>query len=66
MVTVIVGVMFTCFFRMVSGMDAVAVGHVRVVTGLVMIAGLVMLSRLAVMRSGLLMVFGRFAVMFCC
>ncbi len=58
------GMMLTRLFGMMRGMDMMALRHVRVMTGFVVIAGFVMLRGRLVMLSGMLVVLGGFAVMF--
>jgi hypothetical protein len=62
MVAVFVGVMLTGLFRMMHGVNVMALRHVRVMTGLVVVTGVVMLRRRLVVLSGVLVVFGSFAM----
>jgi hypothetical protein len=59
---VIVCVMLTGLFGMVSGVNRVAMRHVRMMPGLVMVAGFVMLGGRSVMLCGVLVMFGGFAM----
>jgi hypothetical protein len=63
-VAVFVSVVLAGLFGMMCGVSVMALRHVRVVTGFMVVTGLVMLRGYFVMRSGMLMVFGSFAVMF--
>jgi hypothetical protein len=56
--------MLARLFGMMRRVSLMALRHVRVVTGCVVIAGVVMLRGRLVMLSGMLVVFGGFAVMF--
>lgn len=57
--------MLTGFVRMVSGMQPVAVGNMRMMRGLFMIACFMMLSRLAVVLRCVLVMIGGLLVMLC-
>jgi hypothetical protein len=56
--------MLACLFGMIRGVNLMALRHVRVMAGFLVIAGGVMLRGRLVMLSGMLVVFGGFAVMF--
>jgi hypothetical protein len=56
--------MLAGLFGMMRGVGVMPLRHVRVVTGFVVVAGIVMLRRSFVMCSGMLVVLGCFAVMF--
>ena len=60
---VLVSVLLAGLFGMMCGVSMMALRHVRVVTGFVVVTGIVMLRSYFVMRSGMLVVFGSFAVM---
>ena len=58
-----------CFGRLSSifgGMEVVSMGQVRVVSGLLVIAGLMVLRRFPMMPGGMLVVFDGLQVMRCC
>jgi len=61
---VIVRVMLARLFGMVRGVSMMTLRHVRVMTGGVVIASVVMLRGRLVMLGGVLVVLGCFAVMF--
>jgi hypothetical protein len=63
-VAVLIRVVLAGFFCMMCGVSVMALRHVGVVTGFVVVTGLVMLGRGFVMRCGVFVVFGSFAVMF--
>jgi hypothetical protein len=60
----LVGVMLAGFFGVVFGVDMVTLRHVSVVTGLMVVARLVMLGRSFMMRCGVFVMFCGFAVVF--
>jgi hypothetical protein len=62
---VLLGVFLSCLSGVVRSMLMVAVRRVRMVSGLFMFAGFVMLRRFLVMAGGLLVVFGSFAMVLC-
>ena len=61
---VLVGVMLGRLFGVVLGVDMMALSHMRVMTGDVMVAALVVVSRRLMMPGGMLVVFSSFSVMF--
>jgi hypothetical protein len=63
-VAVFSNVMLACLFGMMGGVSLMALRHVRVMTGLAMIAGFVMFRGRLMMLSGMLVVLSGFAVMF--
>jgi hypothetical protein len=63
-VAVLVSVVLACLFGMMRGVNMMALRHVRMVTGFVVVTGIVMLGGYFVLGSGMLVVFGSFAVMF--
>jgi hypothetical protein len=63
-VAVLAGVMFARLFGMMRSVNLMALRHVRMVTGLVVIAGFVMLRGRLVMLCGMVVVLSGFAVMF--
>ena len=56
--------MLAGLLAVMRGMDMMSLRYVSVVSGLVVIARLVMFRRRSVVRSGMFVVFGSFAVMF--
>ena len=60
----LVSVLLAGLFGMMCGVSMMALRHVRVVTGFVVVTGLVMFGRCFVMRCGVFVVLGSFAVMF--
>ncbi len=62
--TVLVSVVLAGLFGMMRGVNVMPLRHVGVVTCFVVVAGIVMLRRSFVMRSGMRVVLGSFAVMF--
>jgi hypothetical protein len=56
--------MLARLFGVMCGVSVMPLRHLRMVTGLVVVTGLVMLGRRFVMRCGVFVVFGSFAVMF--
>jgi hypothetical protein len=62
-VTVLVGVMLASFFGVMNRIQMMTVSHVCVVTGLFMVAGVVVIGSRTMMFRGMLMVLSRFAVM---
>jgi hypothetical protein len=63
-VAVLAGMMLAGLFGMMRGVNLMALRHVRMVTGLVVIAGFVMLCGRLVMLSCVVVVLSGFAVMF--
>jgi hypothetical protein len=63
-VAVLVSVVLACLFAVMCGVSVMALRHVRVVTGFVVVTGIVMVRGNFVMLSGMLVVLGSFAVMF--
>ena len=63
LVTVHVGVMLASFFGVMYRIQMMTVSHVCVMTGLFMVAGIVVLGSRTMMFRGMLMVLGGFAVM---
>ncbi len=66
LLAVMLGVGFGRFPSMVGGMEVVSMGHVGVVRGLLVIAGLMVLRRFRVVVRCVLVVFGGLQVMSCC
>jgi len=66
LLAVMLGVGFGRLPSMVGGMEVVSMGHVRVVRGLLVIAGLMVFRRFPMMPGGVLVVFGGLQVMSCC
>jgi hypothetical protein len=64
LMAVIVRVMLASFLRVMLGVDLMPVRHVRVMTGLLVVATFVMLGGRVVMFRGMLVMFSGFAVMF--
>jgi hypothetical protein len=62
-VTVIVGVMLTVLFGVLHGLNMMAMRYVRVVAGLVMVAGFVMLRGRFVVLGGVCVVLSSFSMM---
>ncbi len=60
------GVGFGRLPSMVGGMEVVSMGHVRVVRGLLVVAGLVVLGRFPMVPGCVLVMFGGLPVVFCC
>lgn len=58
-------VMLAGFFRVMRGVDRVAMRHMRVVAGLAVVAGFVMIGRRPVVRGGMFVVLGCFAMVIC-
>ena len=65
LLTVLSRVMFCRLLRMVSGMEVVTMGNVRVMTALLMGARVVVFRGLAMMPRRVLVVFRRFFVVLC-
>jgi hypothetical protein len=63
LVTVIVGVVLAGFFGVMDCVQMMAVGHVSVVPGLLVIVGFVVLGSLEMVLRGVTVVLGSFAVM---
>ena len=61
---VLVGVVLAGFFCVMNSVQVMTVRHVGVVAGLLMIAGLVVVSSRAMVFRGVIMVLRGFAVMF--
>jgi hypothetical protein len=61
---VFINMMLAGFLAVMRGMDVMSLRYVSMVSGLVVIARLVMFCRRSVVRSGMFVVFGSFAVMF--
>lgn len=61
--SVVVRVMLAGFFRVMGGVDSMAMRDVSVMTGLLVVSALVMIGGRAVVLGGVLMVFGCFSVM---
>ena len=61
---VLAGMMLARLFGMMRGVNLMALRHVCMVTGLVVIAGFVMIRGRLVMLSGMVVVLGGFAMMF--
>jgi hypothetical protein len=66
MLAVMFGVMTTRLGMVFFGVTGMAMGAMRMVRGLLVIAGLVVLGGLAVMFGGMLMMFGGFVMVFHC
>jgi hypothetical protein len=64
LIAVFGSVMLACLFGMMGSVSLMALRHVRLVTGLAMIAGVVMFRGRVMMLSGMLVVLSGFAVMF--
>jgi hypothetical protein len=60
---VLVGVVLAGLFGVLGGVQGMAVGYVRVMGGLLVIAAFVVTRGFAMMLSGVLVVFGRLRVM---
>jgi hypothetical protein len=56
--------MLARLFGVMCGVNVMPLRHMRMVAGFVVVTGLVVLSRRFVMRYGVFVVFGSFAVMF--
>jgi hypothetical protein len=61
---VLVGVMFSSLFRMVRGMEVMAMCHVSMVAGFFMVAGVMVIRRLSMMMRSFLMMLGCLAMVF--
>lgn len=66
LLAVMLGMGFGRLPSMVGSMEVVSMGHVRVVRGLLVIAGLMVFRRFPMMPGGVLVVFGGLQVMSCC
>lgn len=60
---VLVGVLLACFLGMVDRMDVMSMGDMRVMTGALMISGIVMFGGRSVVAGGVFVMFGGFAMM---
>jgi hypothetical protein len=63
-VAVLAGVMLARLFGMMGSVNLMALRHVRMVTGLVVIAGFVMIRGRLMMLRGMVVVLSGFAMMF--
>ena len=63
LVAVLVGVVLAGFFGVMNSVHLMTVGHVGVVSGFFVIAGLVVLGSSAMMLRGVIMMLGGFVVM---
>jgi len=63
-VPVIVGVMLASLFRMIIGVGVVALRHVRVMTGRLVVATLVVVRCRLMVLGGMLVMLSGFAMMF--
>ena len=64
MVPVIVGVMLAGLIRMIIGVGVVALRHVRVMTGRLVVATLMVVRRRLMVLGGMLVMLSGFAMMF--
>jgi len=60
---VLVGVLLTCFLGMVDRMDVMPMGDMRVMTGALVIPGIVMFGGCSMVAGGVFVMFGGFAMM---